>query len=111
MPEPLELRVPFATLIKIAFAILLVLVVIKLWPLILMTMFAIVLAVLLDPIVGWLIAHRARRSFAIGAVAFALFAMLLSFFIFLVPLMTHEVAGLAKQLPQIEQRITARYPQ
>jgi len=109
--EPLELHVPFATLMKIALAILLVLIVIKLWPLVLMTMFAIVTAVLLDPIAGWMEAHGARRGFAIGTIAFVLFALLASVFIFLAPMITHEVADLARQLPAVEKRITQRYPQ
>jgi predicted PurR-regulated permease PerM len=106
----LELRVPFATLIKIAFAILIVLIVMKLWPLIVMMMFAIFLAVMLDPIAGWLEAHGARRAFAIGGVAFVLFALLVGFLIFLVPVTTREAADLGRQLPQLEQRLTARYP-
>jgi len=62
-----EIRVPFATLMKIAFAVLLAAIVIKLWPVILMIIIAVLLAVMLDPIVLWFEAHHVRRPFAISA--------------------------------------------
>jgi len=52
--EPLELRIPFATLIKIALAILLVAMIVKLWPVILALVIATLIAVMLDPIPTWL---------------------------------------------------------
>ena len=91
-PEQFELRIPFTTLIKVALAVLLVLIVIKLWPVILLIVFAILIGVMLDPLVVWLERHNARRAFAITAVAFALFGLLIAFFVFLVPAMSREIA-------------------
>src|SRR5260370_5799800 len=59
-PEQVELRIPFATLMKIALAVLLVAVVIKLWSVILMIVIAILIAVMLDPIPVWLEPYGVR---------------------------------------------------
>src|SRR6476469_9014058 len=102
MPEnEIELRIPFTTLIKIALAILLIIIVMQIWPVILMIVFAILIAVMLDPIVGWLEQHRVRRGFGVTAVAFVLFGLLIAFFVFLVPDMSRQIAEVMKQWPQI----------
>ena len=99
------LRIPFATLLKIALTVLLVAIVIKLWPMILMIVIAVLIAVMLDPLVVWLERHGARRTWGITAVAVALFGAVAAFFIFLVPAMTREVAEAMKRWPQIAQRL------
>lgn len=106
-----ELHIPFTTLLKVALAILLVLVVVKLWPLILMVMFAICIAVMLDPVVGWLERHRVRRGFAVGLIAFVLFGLLAVFVFYLVPVMTREVAELGKRWPQYAKQVQLNGPQ
>lgn len=104
------LRVPFATLLKIALAVLLVAVVVKLWPVILMIVIAVLIAVMLDPVVVWLERHRTRRAFAVTGVAVVVFGAVAAFFIFLVPAMTREVSEGAKRWPQISQRIVHSIP-
>ena len=99
------IRIPFATLMKIALAVLLVAIVVKLWPMILMLVIAVLIAVMLDPVVIWLERHGARHSLAVAAVAVVLFGAVAAFFIFLVPAMTREVGDAAKRWPQIAQRI------
>src|SRR5438067_13229008 len=68
--EDVELRIPFVTLIKIAAAVLLAAIIIKLWPIILMIVIAALIAVMLDPIVVWLEAHGVHRWLSVTAVAF-----------------------------------------
>ena len=77
----MELRVPFVTLLKIALAVLLAVIVIKLWPVILMLIIAVVIAVLLDPVVLWLEVHRVRQTIAVLAVAFVVFGLLVAFLV------------------------------
>lgn len=108
--DEIQLRIPFTTLMKIALAILLVLILIQLSPVILMIVFAILIAVMLDPLVVWLERHRVRRGFGIAAVAVVLFGLLAAFFVFLVPAMSRQIAEVMKQWPQIAQRTVRAVP-
>jgi predicted PurR-regulated permease PerM len=110
MPERVEVRIPFATLLKVALALLLCLCVIKLWPVILMIIVAILLAVMLDPIVGFLERHRVRRGFGVGAIAVAVLAALVLLFAVIVPRMSQQLLELSKVVPRIEQDIASRFP-
>jgi len=105
-----EVRIPFATLLKVAFAVLLAAVVIKLWPVILMLIIAVLIAVILDPIVIWLESKRVRRPLGITVVVLVLFGLLLLFFFVLVPLISREIGDLLQQLPQIIDRISRAFP-
>lgn len=100
----MELRIPFATLLKVALALLLVLCVVKLWPIILMTVIAVLVAVMLDPIVGWLEAHRVRRGFGIAVVAVAIFGLLLVFLVVIVPIMSRQLVELSRDLPKVARQ-------
>lgn len=106
----LDLRIPFATLLKIALAILLVLIVVKLWPVILTLIIAVLIAVMFDPLVVWLNRHRVRRPLGITLVAILLFGSLLLFFAFIVPAMSRQLTDLSGQLPQLAHRIAAAFP-
>ena len=99
-----ELRIPFATLLKIALAVLLVVCVMKLWPIVLIVVVAVLLAVMLDPIVGWLEAHRVRRGFGIALVALLVFGLLFAFLGVVVPLMSRQLVELSRDLPKVVQR-------
>src|SRR5947207_1097164 len=110
MTERVEVRIPFTTLLKVALALLLCLCVIKLWPVILMIIVAILLAVMLDPIVGFLARHRVRRGFGVGAIAIVLLAAVAVFFAVIVPRMSEQLLELSKVIPGIEQDIAARFP-
>jgi predicted PurR-regulated permease PerM len=110
MPERVEVRIPFTTLLKVALALLLCLCVIKLWPVILMIIVAILLAVMLDPIVGYLERHRVRRGFGVGAIAIVVLAALVLLFAVIVPRMSQQLLELSKVVPRIEQDISSRFP-
>jgi predicted PurR-regulated permease PerM len=106
----LQLRIPFTTLLKIAFAVLLAVMVIKLWPVILMIVIAVLIAVMLDPIVLWLEAHRVRRPFGIAAVASVVFGLLIVVLFVLVPVVSREIANLMQELPQVIDRLSRAFP-
>ena len=105
MADDFELRIPFATLVKVALFALLVAVAIKLWPVILMVIVAVLIAVLLHPVVVWLQRHRIHRGLSIGLVAIAMFALLAAFLFWVVPLMVAQIAEFAKQLPALVARL------
>jgi predicted PurR-regulated permease PerM len=108
--DRVDVHIPFTTLLKVALALLLCVCVIKLWPVILMIIVAILLAVMLDPIVGFLERHRVRRGLGVGIVALALLALLVVVFAVLVPAMSRQLVELSKTLPQVEQTISQRFP-
>jgi len=106
-----ELRVPFVTLLKIAFAILLVFIVIKLWPVILMMIMAVVIAVLLDPIVVWLEKHRVRKGIGTLALAFVLFGLLAAFLFALVPTIAKEIGQVSHQVEPLLKKYGLAMPE
>lgn len=105
-----NIRIPFATLLKIAFFALIVLCVIKLWSVILMFTVAVLLAVMLDPLVGIGERHGVKRGISITLIALLLFGFLIAFVTIVLPLTAKEIVQLGKDLPKIAQRITAASP-
>jgi predicted PurR-regulated permease PerM len=108
--EPADLRIPFTTLLKVALTLLLCVCVIKLWPVILLIIVAILLAVMLDPLVVFMERHRIRRTLGVIAIAFVLFGLIVLFFAVLVPRMTSQIGDITKALPRLEQALASRFP-
>jgi predicted PurR-regulated permease PerM len=106
----MELRIPFATLLKIALALLVVLCVVKLWPIVIVVVIAVLLAVMLDPLVRWLEAHRIRRGLGIALVSVAIFGLLAVFVAVILPIMSRQVLELSRDLPQVAQRLSRDLP-
>lgn len=105
-----QLRIPFATLIKIGVAFLLAWVLVKLWPLILIFIVALLIAIVLDPVVVWLERHRLQRRFGVLGLAVVLLLLAAAFCWGLIPIMARQVASLIQQLPQIVHRVEASFP-
>jgi predicted PurR-regulated permease PerM len=105
-----EVRVAFATLLKVAAFVLLVVCVVKLWPVIIMVFVATLIAAVLDPFVDWLQRHRVRRSFAIAVVSMLMFGIVAAFVFVVLPAMTSELTQLIKDFPQIAKRFGASFP-
>lgn len=108
--QRMEIRVPFATLLKVALAILLVAIVVKLWPVVLGIVIAVLLAVMLDPLAGWMQRHHVRRGIAITLIALLLFGSLIFLLAVVLPLTVQQFAELARDLPRIKQRVTSEFP-
>ena len=108
--EPVDLRIPFTTLLKVALTLLLCVCVIKLWPVILMIIVAILLAVMLDPLVLFAERHRVRRGFAVIVIAILLFGLIVLFLTTLAPRMTTQIGDITNQLPRLEQAFASRFP-
>lgn len=106
----MEIRVPFATLLKVALAVLLVAIVVKLWPVILGVIVAVLLAVMLDPLAGWMQRHHVRRGIAITIIAVFLFGSLVFLLAVVLPVTVQQFAELARDLPRIKQRVAAEFP-
>jgi predicted PurR-regulated permease PerM len=108
--DELRVRIPFVTLLKVALAILLVAVVVKLWTVILMIVIAVLIGVMLDPLVLWGEDHGVRRAIGVIAMAFLIFGSLLLFLAFVAPVMGHQVTDLLRQLPRVAQRLASVFP-
>jgi predicted PurR-regulated permease PerM len=108
--EPVDLRIPFATLMKVALTFLLCVCVVQLWPVFLMIIVAILLAVMLDPVVVFMERHRLRRGITVMVIAIVLLGLLALLFGALVPRMASEVGDVSKQLPRLEQTAANRFP-
>jgi len=108
--EPVDLRIPFTTLLKVALTLLLCVCLIKLWPVILMIIVAILLAVMLDPLVQFAERHRVRRGFAVIVIAILLFGIIVLFLTTLAPRMTTQLGDITRQLPRLEQAFANRFP-
>lgn len=105
-----RIRIPFTTMIGIALFALLVVCLIKLWPVILMLFVAVLLAAMLDPIVEWLVRHRIRRGWGIAAVSLLMVGLLVFFFAVIVPSTASELRELSKDLPRIRADLEQRLP-
>ena len=106
----MELRIPFITLLKVALAVLLVAIVIKLWPVVLMVIIAILIAVMLDPVVVWLETHRVRKTIGVLAIAVVVFGLLIAFLFVLLPEIGRQVAEVSKQAPALLRRFGIQMP-
>ncbi len=106
----MELRIPFTTLLKVALTLLLFLCVIRLWPVILMMVVAVLLAVMFDPLVLYLERRRLRRPFGVIVIGALMLGLLVVFFAVIVPAMSDQVIEVSRQLPRIEQSVGQRYP-
>lgn len=110
MAEPVDLRIPFTTLLKVALTLLLCVCVIQLWPVIVMIIVAILLAVMFDPLVVFGERHRVRRGVGVIAIALALLGLIVLFLTVLLPHMTEQLGDITKQLPLLEQTVAKRFP-
>ena len=108
--ERVELHVPFVTILKIALSLLLFAAIVKLLPVIITLIVAVLLAVMLQPVADWLIARGARRGLAVGAIGFVLVALLVIFFAVILPATGGQIAQFMKNLPAIEARVTRALP-
>jgi predicted PurR-regulated permease PerM len=105
-----ELRIPFVTLLKIALAVLLVVVVINLWPVVLMVIVAVLIAVMLDPIPVMLERRGLRRSITVLVLALVMFGFVVALFVVVVPSISAQIGEMKKDWPQVEQRLDRAFP-
>jgi predicted PurR-regulated permease PerM len=105
-----ELRVPFATLLKIALFLLLVLITIRLEPMLIMIVVAVLITVVLEPLRNWLEGHGVRRSLAIFLIALVLFAIVGGLLFGVVPMTISEMSKVVRALPEKLQRVSQEMP-
>jgi len=105
-----ELKVPWATLLKIIAAITLVWLWLRLWWLVLMALVAVIVAVGLWPVVTWLQRHRWPRWLASFAVVFALLGLIVLFVVLTWASLSEQAHNLGNRLQSVAQGILERVP-
>jgi predicted PurR-regulated permease PerM len=71
---------------------------------------AILIAVMLDPVVVWLEAHRVRKTIGVLAISVIVFGLLIAFLFVLLPAIGRQVAEVSKQAPALLQRLGIQMP-
>ena len=108
--ERVRLYVPWLTILKILSAAVLIWIWLQVWPIVMVVLVSLVLAIALEPIVGWLERQRFTRGLAVlvvGAVTLAAFAAFL--FAAVAPL-TEQTKLLASRLTSFQESIAVRVP-
>lgn len=106
----MELRIPFATMLKVALFLLLVFCVIKLYAVILMVVVAGLIAVLLDPLQDWMQRHGVKKGIALGLLTILVFGIVAGVIALIVPQTASQLSSLKKEMPQLTQRMAKSYP-
>ncbi|MBC7387321.1 MAG: AI-2E family transporter [Cryobacterium sp.] len=110
MENKVRLDVPATTFLKIAFAALIAVSLVKLAPLLLIVLLSVLVAATLHPVVEWLETKRVPRGVALGMVVFAMIGTLALSVLFIVPEMIDQMKQLAETLPKVEQDFLAKVP-
>lgn len=101
-----DVRVSWATLLKILTAILLACAVVRLWPAVQIVLVAALFAVALSPFIDWMESHGLGRGWAVAVLAVAVFLALGSFVTLVLPPLTSQLSALWKSLPHLRQNIS-----
>lgn len=104
-PPPLEIRVSWATLLKIGAAGLVGWACLCLWPSLELLLFAVLIAVALSPVVARIEKKGASRGVAVVVLASVLVLLGATAAFFVVPPLTSQVASMWKELPALRQSI------
>lgn len=100
-----ELRIPFATIVKVLVAALVVFAVLKLWLPFLVFLVAVLIAVTLAPVVAWLERRKLSHGLAVGIVALVMLGVILFFAAVVVPPLIGEVLRLTENFPAYRARV------
>ncbi len=108
--RPFELRIPAATLIKIAVFALAIYILITLAPLLLMMFVAALLAVVAAAAISWLEQNGVRRGLALTFTSAVMFSAFAVFLLLIVPNVASELQQLIKDAPRIAAKLTRAAP-
>jgi predicted PurR-regulated permease PerM len=94
-----NVRVPWATLVKILAAVVAGWAIVRLWPSVQLFLISVLLAVALSPIVGGLERRGVGHGIAVSLLALAIVLILAAFCFFVLPPLMEQVSDLWKNLP------------
>lgn len=109
-PERVRLDVAWLTIVKILSAAALVWIWLRVWPIVMVVLVSLVLAVTLEPIVGWLERRKLKRGLAVLVVGMVTLAAVGGFLVAAAGPLTEETQLLAGRLASFQESIAARVP-
>lgn len=78
---------------------------IRLWPVLLLIVIALILAGTLSPIVAWLERHRVRRSVALGLILLALIGVVVGLGALVIPALAAQIAAVVESGPTLRNQV------
>ena len=109
-PEKIELTVSWATILKIAVALLLGWLVIKLWPLLALLLLGLLVAITLFPILRWTRRRRWPDWTGIVCIALLLFVSVGVLAAFLIPTIGSQASEMAQKMPTFQKDLVDSLP-
>lgn len=106
-PRSVDLRLPFATIVKVLLTALLVWSALRLVPHFFLFLLTLLFAVTLSPAVAWLERRGLSRGAAVGTVGALLVAAMLLFLFLVVPSLTEQIYALVQNLPAFREGVEA----
>ena len=113
MERPLlrvRLYVPWRTIWKILSAAALVWIWLRIWPIVMVVLVALVLAVTLEPVVRWLERRRLKRGLAVLVVGVVTLATIGAFLAAAVPPIREEMTLLVGRVASLQESVAVRVP-
>ncbi len=104
-PAPLEIRIPWATLVKVAVAVLLAWACVRLREAVELVLFAVLIAIALSPVARSLEKRRLSRGQAVAVLALAELTIAAAFAFLVLPPLVAQVSTLWTGLPALRGRI------
>src|SRR3984893_6204494 len=109
-PECVRLDVPWLTILKILSAAALVWIWLQLWPIVMVVLVSLVLAITLEPVVQWLERRRFTRGLAVLVVGAVPLALLGAFLFAAVTPLTEQTKLLVGRVASFQESIAVRVP-
>jgi predicted PurR-regulated permease PerM len=110
-PRPLELLIPWRTLLKVAIALLLAFILIELRALAAMLFAAALIATTLEPVMRWVVRRKWPRWIGVALCALLIFTIVGGFVAVLVPTVSSQGKALIERLPTMREDILKQLPE
>src|SRR5271169_343578 len=109
-PERVRLDVPWLTIFKILSAAALVWIWLQLWPLVMVVLVSLVLAITLEPVVWWLERRGFTRGLAVLLVGAVTLAVCGAFLVAAVAPLTDQTKLLVTRIASFQESVAVRVP-
>ena len=109
-PERVRFYLPWPTILKVLSAAALIWVWLQVWPIVMVVLVSLVLAIALEPIVRWLERQRFTRGLAVLAVGAVTLAAFAAFLFAAVTPLTEQTKLLASRLASFQESVAVRVP-
>jgi predicted PurR-regulated permease PerM len=109
-PERVRLYLPWRTIFKILSAAALVWIWLRIWPIVMVGLVALVLAVTLEPVVRWLERRRLKRGLAVLVVGVVTLAAIGAFLAAAAAPLREETTLLASRVAALQESVAVRVP-